>query len=569
MFQKKINKKAFTLIELLVVIAIIGILSTLAIVSLQNARKSARDAKRMVDVRQLQTAIELYSNDTGSLPDSLEALSPKYIAMLPQAPIPADGDCTSENNEYTYSTDGSTYSISFCTGSPTEDLPAGEKIAGPLGILAMSASSSPSSPSAVDPNQDYDAIHTLTFDESSIGQTSPIRLYRGYSGSTSGTVYYRSGASGEWTALSVSGNTTTFSITATTMQIAHNWNKVGNNYMTPSFLGGTKIKTISISTKEALSGVIGNNFMYQYARDCSSLTSLSVPDVSSVTSVGDGFMQDYARGCSSLTSLSAPNIPSLSSVGSYFMSSYAQGCSSLTSLSAPDMAELTSAGDNFMYYYAMNCTSLKSLSAPHLPSLASVGDLFMSSYAAACSSLTTLSAPNFSNLSSVGDYFMQDYAYGCSSLTSLPVPNTSNISSVGMNFMSAYAYGCSSLTSLSAPNISSLTSVGQYFLYRYAYNCSSLTSLSIPDTSNLVSVNGYFMTHYANGCSSLTSLILPKVGVFNNNNINWTILSGRLGYLKGHVLDSADLDDWKSLVVDGKTLYTNYIRNAADVIMKP
>ena len=44
--MKKVNKnnKGFTLIELLVVIAIIGILSTIAMTSLNGARKKAKDA---------------------------------------------------------------------------------------------------------------------------------------------------------------------------------------------------------------------------------------------------------------------------------------------------------------------------------------------------------------------------------------------------------------------------------------------------------------------------------------------------------------------------------------------
>ena len=52
--------KGFSLIELLVVIAIIGLLSTMAVVSLNNARVKARDTRRMGDIKAVQTAIEMY-----------------------------------------------------------------------------------------------------------------------------------------------------------------------------------------------------------------------------------------------------------------------------------------------------------------------------------------------------------------------------------------------------------------------------------------------------------------------------------------------------------------------------
>lgn len=62
------NKKGFTLIELLVVIAIIGLLSTLAVVALGSARVKARDSKRLSDLKQLQTAFELYYTDNNAYP---------------------------------------------------------------------------------------------------------------------------------------------------------------------------------------------------------------------------------------------------------------------------------------------------------------------------------------------------------------------------------------------------------------------------------------------------------------------------------------------------------------------
>jgi len=63
-------KRGFTLIELLVVIAIIGVLSSVALASLNTARMKARDSSRMAQLTQIRAALELYYLDRGYYPPS-------------------------------------------------------------------------------------------------------------------------------------------------------------------------------------------------------------------------------------------------------------------------------------------------------------------------------------------------------------------------------------------------------------------------------------------------------------------------------------------------------------------
>lgn len=75
--------KGFTLIELLIVIVIIGILSALIMANFVGIRERARDGRRKSDLRQMQSALELYRAD---------------MAVYPSAPLPQCGQSLSANS---------------------------------------------------------------------------------------------------------------------------------------------------------------------------------------------------------------------------------------------------------------------------------------------------------------------------------------------------------------------------------------------------------------------------------------------------------------------------------------
>lgn len=139
------KKKGFTLIELLVVIAIIGILATVSVIALQASRSRARDAKRLADVKQMQSALALYQHDAETYP-ATASITPGailsyngtvFMAVIPTPPLPDDG-CTG-SDEYTYamqtvSGDQTSYTLKYCLGSDTAGVSHGLNTATPAGI---------------------------------------------------------------------------------------------------------------------------------------------------------------------------------------------------------------------------------------------------------------------------------------------------------------------------------------------------------------------------------------------------------------------------------------------------
>lgn len=96
--QKKKYSGGFTLIEILVVISIIALLTSSALVAFSNARKKSRDVRRLADMQQMHTALELFYAEYKGYPKSQAAFVsqsfvPKIISGYPRAPQPPDGNC--------------------------------------------------------------------------------------------------------------------------------------------------------------------------------------------------------------------------------------------------------------------------------------------------------------------------------------------------------------------------------------------------------------------------------------------------------------------------------------------
>lgn len=103
------RRKGFTLIELLIVIAILGVLGAILFVTIGGSpQASARDARRMADIRNLQQVVELYAIQEGSFPGNNmdngrisancstdfrnDLISKGYLAEVPTDPKD-DGNC--------------------------------------------------------------------------------------------------------------------------------------------------------------------------------------------------------------------------------------------------------------------------------------------------------------------------------------------------------------------------------------------------------------------------------------------------------------------------------------------
>lgn len=127
---KNSNSSGFTLIEILIVIGIIGILSgvLVSVINPAGIRAKSRDAQRKSDLRQIQTALELYFADNRMYPEPVlngcapgntlgcttkidgndnltDEISPSHISAVPLDPklsSATNQDVCSQPTQYRY-----------------------------------------------------------------------------------------------------------------------------------------------------------------------------------------------------------------------------------------------------------------------------------------------------------------------------------------------------------------------------------------------------------------------------------------------------------------------------------
>ena len=198
-------------------------------------------------------------------------------------------------------------------------------------------------------------------------------------------------------------------------------------------------------------------------RDCSSLTSITIPE--SITSIG-------LTAFYNCPNLKRVNISNLSVWYKILFNDWGNPLCNGANLYVNDElvtdivipSDITSVNP----YLFHGCTSIRSVVIPK--GVTSIGDVAFCD----CSSLTSIIIPE--SVTSIGYGIFS----GCSSLTSITIPE--GVTSIRGSVFS----GCSSLTSITIPE--GVISIGEYVFY----GCSSLTSITIPESVASIGYEAFY-----------------------------------------------------------------------------
>jgi prepilin-type N-terminal cleavage/methylation domain-containing protein len=132
------NNFGFTLIELIIVVAMISVLAGGVMLALNPAARinMSRDGVRKSDLRQIQSALEMYRSDLGAYPGSLSACGSSLTGGSPVVTymqrIPCD---PTSAGSYTYAVVGNGYTLRACLQNASDPEGSGACGSGGNGVF--------------------------------------------------------------------------------------------------------------------------------------------------------------------------------------------------------------------------------------------------------------------------------------------------------------------------------------------------------------------------------------------------------------------------------------------------
>lgn len=134
---------------------------------LKEERLKARDSKVISDVKQLQTALEMYYTEYGSYPETIQDNDNffDYISEIPNHPGITGGECQGQES-YVYESDdqGEFYTLEYCLAKGNSATQPGDNTATPYGISLEDMKSN---------NTDSDLDGLMDYEEIMVYQTDP------------------------------------------------------------------------------------------------------------------------------------------------------------------------------------------------------------------------------------------------------------------------------------------------------------------------------------------------------------------------------------------------------------
>lgn len=130
----KKRQAGFTIIEMLIVVTILAMMAGVLVPVLQEGQATARDSRRMADLRSVQSALADFHRDNGEYPDTgdewqtdfedgygaagyIPGLVPDYMTALPRDPDTAQ--YPTEDAHYMFRSDGDDYKF-VLNGTPED-----------------------------------------------------------------------------------------------------------------------------------------------------------------------------------------------------------------------------------------------------------------------------------------------------------------------------------------------------------------------------------------------------------------------------------------------------------------